>query len=373
MLIDENVNSNQKTQELNSNIQKTKSSKSVDSLRMSQDSKPKVQNTGSSKSLRPKPIQKPQLKCELYHYTNHLTNDCYRILYCMICKREDHRTLDHEMYTASLKRSENYKAQPYQYAYSSKQILKAKAKPFPPCTHCGFNDHRPDDCRNYPECEIYGSYDHFTSGHNRVIQIRGGVLAESSQSNESSIGVKCDTCGSTVHSTTDHNEFDHFKRETHQGAHLVPGQWMLKEYDWCQELSAQICRETRNYTDSTGRNDVYVLDMSSLTPNGACFFAKALESINWLWHKRLSHLNFKNINKLEKQNKVLGLPSLVYSKDKPCSACEKGKHHRASLKTKQNFSIRKCLHLLHMDLFRPVSPVSIYHEKYTLVIVDEYS
>ncbi|GJT65340.1 retrovirus-related pol polyprotein from transposon TNT 1-94 [Tanacetum coccineum] len=58
------------------------------------------------------------------------------------------------------------------------------------------------------------------------------------------------------------------------------------------------------------RNDVNVLDMSSL-----------------------SHLNFKNINKSAKQNKVLGLPSLVYSKDKPCSACEKGKHHRASFKT----------------------------------------
>ncbi|GKE90977.1 retrovirus-related pol polyprotein from transposon TNT 1-94, partial [Tanacetum coccineum] len=58
------------------------------------------------------------------------------------------------------------------------------------------------------------------------------------------------------------------------------------------------------------RNDVYVLDMSSLTPNGACFFAKASESVNWLWHKRPSHLNFKNINKLAKQNKVLGLPSL---------------------------------------------------------------
>ncbi|GJY17349.1 retrovirus-related pol polyprotein from transposon TNT 1-94 [Tanacetum coccineum] len=88
------------------------------------------------------------------------------------------------------------------------------------------------------------------------------------------------------------------------------------------------------------RNDVYVLDMSSLTPNRACFFAKALESVNW---------------------------------DKPCSACEKGKHKRASFKTKQNFSIRYCLHLLHMDLFGPVSPMSINHEKYTLVIVDEYS
>nr|GEV22240.1 retrovirus-related Pol polyprotein from transposon TNT 1-94 [Tanacetum cinerariifolium] len=134
------------------------------------------------------------------------------ILYCMICKREDHRTSDHEMYTASLKRSENYKTQPYQYASSSKQIMKAKAKPFSPCTHCGFNDHRPDDCRNYTKCEICGSYDHVTSGHNRVIHIRGGIPAESSQSNESSIGVKCNTCKSTIHSTTDHNDFDHFKR-----------------------------------------------------------------------------------------------------------------------------------------------------------------
>ncbi|GJV14540.1 retrovirus-related pol polyprotein from transposon TNT 1-94 [Tanacetum coccineum] len=177
------VNSNQKTQESNSKIQKTESSKSVDSSRISQDSKPKVQNIDSSK-----------------------------ILYCMICKREDHRTSDHEMYTTSLKRSENYKAQPYLYASSSKQILRAKAKPFPPCTHCGFNDHRPNDCRNYSKYEICRSYDHSTSGHNHVIQIKEGVLAESSQSNESSIGVKCDTCGSIVHSTTGHNMFDHFKR-----------------------------------------------------------------------------------------------------------------------------------------------------------------
>nr|GEX17409.1 hypothetical protein [Tanacetum cinerariifolium] len=170
-----------------------------------------------------------------------------RILYCMICKREDHRTSDHEMYTASLKRSENYKAQPYQHASSSKQILKAKAKPFPLCTHYGFNDHRLDDCRNYPECEIYRSYDHSTSRHNRVIHIRGGVLAESSQSNESPFGVRCNTCGSTVHSTSNHNEFDYIKRgeNIQAGAYLVPGQWMLKEYEWCQELSAQIYRATR--------------------------------------------------------------------------------------------------------------------------------
>ena len=98
------------------------------------------------------------------------------------------------------------------------------------------------------------------------------------------------------------------------------------------------------------RDDVYILDMSSFTQNGNCLFSKASETINWLWHRRLSHLNFKNINNLAKQNKVLGLPSLVYTKDKPCSACEKGKHHRASFKTKQSFSTKSCLHLLHILL-----------------------
>ncbi|GJR07655.1 retrovirus-related pol polyprotein from transposon TNT 1-94 [Tanacetum coccineum] len=118
--------------------------------------------------------------------------------------------------------------------------------------------------------------------------------------------------------------------------------------------------------------DVYVLDMPSSTQE-SCFFAKASENLNWLWHKRLAHLNFKTINKLEKHNLVIGLLSLIYSKDKPCSSCEKGKHHRASFETKQTSFIKKCLHLLHMDLFGPITPRSINHDKYTLVIVDEYS
>ncbi|GJT02790.1 retrovirus-related pol polyprotein from transposon TNT 1-94 [Tanacetum coccineum] len=116
--------------------------------------------------------------------------------------------------------------------------------------------------------------------------------------------------------------------------------------------------------------DVYVLNMTS-SAEETCFFAKASENLNWLLHKRLAHLNFKTINKLAKQNLVIGLPSLAYSKDKPCSSCEKGKHHRASFKTKQTSSIKKCVHLLHINLFELVTPRSINHEKYTLVIVDD--
>ncbi|GKE95119.1 retrovirus-related pol polyprotein from transposon TNT 1-94, partial [Tanacetum coccineum] len=116
-------------------------------------------------------------------------------------------------------------------------------------------------------------------------------------------------------------------------------------------------------------------DANNMTSSAqeSCFFAEASKNLNWLWHKRLAHLNFKTINKIANQNLVIGLFSLVYSKDKPCSSCEKGKHHRASFKTKQTSPIKKCLHLLHMDLFGLVTPRSINHEKYTPVIVDEYS
>nr|GEY08502.1 retrovirus-related Pol polyprotein from transposon TNT 1-94 [Tanacetum cinerariifolium] len=77
------------------------------------------------------------------------------------------------------------------------------------------------------------------------------------------------------------------------------------------------------------RRDVYVIDMSSYnTDNNAYFYAKASPSVNWLWHKRLPHLNFKTINNLLKYNLVFRLSSLTFSKDKNCSACEKGKHHK---------------------------------------------
>ena len=79
------------------------------------------------------------------------------------------------------------------------------------------------------------------------------------------------------------------------------------------------------------------------------------------------------MNLLVKNNFVYGLPSLPFSKDKLCSACEKDKHHKSSFKSKHFFSISEVFQLLHMDLFGPVSTVSLGGKKYALVIVDEYS
>nr|GEZ64531.1 hypothetical protein [Tanacetum cinerariifolium] len=45
----------------------------------------------------------------------------------------------------------------------------------------------------------------------------------------------------------------------------------------------------------------------------------------WLWHRRLSHLNFDTINLLSKNDIVVGLPKLKFVKAHMCSSCELGK------------------------------------------------
>ncbi|GKE51301.1 retrovirus-related pol polyprotein from transposon TNT 1-94, partial [Tanacetum coccineum] len=56
--------------------------------------------------------------------------------------------------------------------------------------------------------------------------------------------------------------------------------------------------------------------------------AKATSSQAWLWHRRLSHLNFDTINLLSKNNIVNGLPKLKFVKDHLCSSCELRKAKR---------------------------------------------
>ncbi|GJV11618.1 hypothetical protein Tco_1353159 [Tanacetum coccineum] len=130
--------------------------------------------------------------------------------------------------------------------------------------HYGFNAHRPDDYRNYPECEIYGSYDHFTSGHNRVILVRGGALVESSQSSESSIGMRCNSCGSTVHSTTDHNDFYHFKRGSPSGTWTVDAQGLYLIL--LRDMDEQIINQPTE--DTSGNNTETSVPTKPLVPGG---------------------------------------------------------------------------------------------------------
>nr|GFB11699.1 hypothetical protein [Tanacetum cinerariifolium] len=126
-------------------------------------------------------------------------------------------------------------------------------------------------------------------------------------------------------------------------------------------------------TDDRSSN-LYTIALNKVASNSsACRLAKASSSQSWLWHQRLSHLNFATINNLVKNNLVQGLPKKKFEKDHLCSACEQGKIHQKHHKSKTTFASNKPLYLLHMDLCRPIRVQSIDGKRYVLVVVDDYS
>nr|GFA59468.1 hypothetical protein [Tanacetum cinerariifolium] len=144
-------------------------------------------------------------------------------------------------------------------------------------------------------------------------------------------------------------------------------------------------------TGSRGNNlyTLYLGDIMASSP--ICLLPKASKTKSWLWHRRLSHLNFGTINHLARQGLVRGLPKLKFEKDHLCSACamgkslvrdlpklkfEKdhlcsacamGKSKKKSHKPKSKDTKQEKLYLLHMDLCGPMRVESVNGKKNILV------
>ncbi|GKE45820.1 putative ribonuclease H-like domain-containing protein, partial [Tanacetum coccineum] len=101
------------------------------------------------------------------------------------------------------------------------------------------------------------------------------------------------------------------------------------------------------------QNNMYSFNLENIVPLGglACLIAKATTDESNLWHRRLGHVNFKNLNRLVKGNLVRGLPTKLFQNDHTCVACQKGKQHKASCKAKSKNSLVK--HFEDMRLCRP--------------------
>nr|GEX23635.1 hypothetical protein [Tanacetum cinerariifolium] len=70
----------------------------------------------------------------------------------------------------------------------------------------------------------------------------------------------------------------------------------------------------------------------------SCLLAKDSIDESNKWHRRLGHVNFKNLNKLVNRNLVRGLPSKIFENDHTCVACKKGKQYKASCLKEANHS-----------------------------------
>ncbi|GKC41178.1 ribonuclease H-like domain-containing protein, partial [Tanacetum coccineum] len=80
------------------------------------------------------------------------------------------------------------------------------------------------------------------------------------------------------------------------------------------------------------KDNIYSVELKSvvLTKGLTCLFDKAIIDESNLWHRRLGHINFKNMNKLMRGNLLRGLPSKIFENDHSCVACQKEKQHKAS-------------------------------------------
>nr|GEW60571.1 putative reverse transcriptase domain-containing protein [Tanacetum cinerariifolium] len=86
----------------------------------------------------------------------------------------------------------------------------------------------------------------------------------------------------------------------------------------------------------------------------------------------LGHANMRLIKSLASKELVRNLPKLKFDQ-RFYDACKIKKQAHASHRAKNIISTTRCLELLHMDLFGPSAVRSYRGNRYTLVIVDDYS
>ncbi|GJY04244.1 putative ribonuclease H-like domain-containing protein [Tanacetum coccineum] len=136
----------------------------------------------------------------------------------------------------------------------------------------------------------------------------------------------------------------HLFVEEHMEAELLVKMCDKKNYDLftnseCLVLSPnfKLPDENQILLKIPRQDNMYSFYMNNIVPKDSltCLVAKATSEESMLWHRRLGHINFKNINKPVKENLVRDLPLKRFENDQTCVACLKRKQHRASSRTPQ--------------------------------------
>jgi hypothetical protein len=120
------------------------------------------------------------------------------------------------------------------------------------------------------------------------------------------------------------------------------------------------------------RGKLYLMDFILVEVElNRCLIAKT--NMCWLWHRRLAHVDMRNIHKLQKDGHIIGLTNNVFEKDRPCGACQAGKQVRTHHHAKNIMTTIRPLEVLHMNLLGLIAYISICGNKYGLIIADDYS
>ena len=116
-------------------------------------------------------------------------------------------------------------------------------------------------------------------------------------------------------------------------------------------------------------NRLYKLSIETYSP--MCLFTK-LEDASWLWHSRLGHENFQDLELMSRKQMARGMPKIVQPK-KICHGCLMSKQVRGAFPTKAQYNAKGLLELVHGDLCGPIQPETSAGNKYFFLLVDDYS
>ncbi|GKB65395.1 retrovirus-related pol polyprotein from transposon TNT 1-94 [Tanacetum coccineum] len=136
------------------------------------------------------------------------------------------------------------------------------------------------------------------------------------------------------------------------------------------EHDSEIIKDEKVIGRGIRKRGLYVMKLGNKPEDKICL--ATLDENSTLWHRRLGHANMQLIQSLASKELVRNLPKLKFDRHF-CDACKIGKQTNASHKDKNIVSTTRCLELLHMDLFGPSVVWSYGENRYTLVIVDDYS
>ncbi|GKB29181.1 synaptobrevin, longin-like domain protein [Tanacetum coccineum] len=136
------------------------------------------------------------------------------------------------------------------------------------------------------------------------------------------------------------------------------------------EHDSEITKDGRVICRGIRKKGLYVMKLGNKPKDQICL--ATIDENSTLWHRRLGHANMRLIQSLASKELVRNLPKLKFDQHF-CDACKMGKQAHASHKAKNIVSTTRCLELLHMDLFGPSAVRSYGGNRYTLVIVDDYS
>ncbi|GJW25967.1 retrovirus-related pol polyprotein from transposon TNT 1-94 [Tanacetum coccineum] len=92
---------------------------------------------------------------------------------------------------------------------------------------------------------------------------------------------------------------------------------MMRIWEGCISENLRVLLRSSGKDLLTGNRgtDLYTISLQETTSSTPiCLMAKASPTQAWLWHRRLSHLNFDYINLLSKKDVVIGLPKLNMSR-----------------------------------------------------------